>query len=166
MQNAATALTAAVVACSTNNGEECYTRRITASDDSCVRGGQHGYEATGHARQNLICTCEIGDLDKKKLRFLLYLMRPGLRNNEFTYHGLMFQLFIFMYSHIICENPLSSSPCIQSVRENSNKNFENTSTGASATLTHVPRTDLALETKKRYTTTNLPVTDTLTILAA
>ena len=23
-------------------------RRITASDDSCVRGGLHGYEATGH----------------------------------------------------------------------------------------------------------------------
>jgi len=50
-------------------------------------------------------------------------------------------------SHIICENPLSSSPCIQSVRENSNKSFENTSTGASVTLTHVPRTDLALEKK-------------------
>ena len=23
------------------------------------------------------------------MRFLLYLMRPGLRNKEFTYHGLM-----------------------------------------------------------------------------
>ena len=64
-KNAATALTAAVVACSTNNGEERYTRRITASDDSCVRGGQHGYEATGHAREKPICACEIGDLDKK-----------------------------------------------------------------------------------------------------
>ena len=70
--------------------------RITASDDSCVRGGLHGYKDTGHAREkpNLpICTC--GDLrtslikkKKKNLRFLLYLMRPGLRNNEFTYHGL------------------------------------------------------------------------------
>ena len=39
--------------------------RITASDDSCVRGGLHGYEATGHAREkpNLpICASEIGDL--------------------------------------------------------------------------------------------------------
>ena len=24
---------------------------VTASDDSCVRGGQHGYEAMGHARE-------------------------------------------------------------------------------------------------------------------
>ena len=49
-----------------NNGEERYTHRITASDNSCVRGGQHGYEATGHTRQKpnlLICTCEIGDLE-------------------------------------------------------------------------------------------------------
>jgi len=39
---------------------------ITASDDSCVRGGLHGYEDTGHAREkpNLpICACEIGDLE-------------------------------------------------------------------------------------------------------
>ena len=51
--------------------------RITANDNSCVRGGQHRYEATGHAREkpNLpICACEIGDLEiiikkKKKLRF-------------------------------------------------------------------------------------------------
>ena len=38
----------------------------TASDDSCVRGGLHGYKATGHAREkpNLpICTYEIGDLE-------------------------------------------------------------------------------------------------------
>ena len=59
-------------------------RRITATDDSCVRGGLHGYKATGHAREkpNLpICACEIGDLEiiikkkkkkkKKKLRFPL-----------------------------------------------------------------------------------------------
>ena len=70
-------------------------RRITASDDSCVRGGLHGYKATGHAREkpNLpICACEIGDLEiiiKKKVEVSLYLMRPGLRNNEFTYHGLI-----------------------------------------------------------------------------
>ena len=41
-------------------------RRITASDDSCVRGGLHGYKATGHAREkpNLpICACEICDLE-------------------------------------------------------------------------------------------------------
>ena len=42
-------------------------RRITASDDSYVRGGLHGYEAaTGHAREkpNLpICACEVGDLE-------------------------------------------------------------------------------------------------------
>ena len=41
-------------------------RRITASDDSCVREGLHGYEATLHAREkaNLpICACEIGDLE-------------------------------------------------------------------------------------------------------
>ena len=66
-------------------------RRITASDDSCIRGGLHGYKATGHAREkpNLpICACEIGDLEIIKSRFPLYLMRPGLRNNEFTYHGL------------------------------------------------------------------------------
>ena len=39
---------------------------ITASDDSCIRGGLHGYKATGHAREkpNLpICACEIGDLE-------------------------------------------------------------------------------------------------------
>ena len=42
----------------------------------------------------LICACIIGDLElikrqkKNKLRFLLYLMLLGLRNNEFTYHGL------------------------------------------------------------------------------
>ena len=39
---------------------------ITASDDSCVRGGLHGYKATGHTREkpNLpICACEIGDLE-------------------------------------------------------------------------------------------------------
>ena len=38
----------------------------TASDDSCVRGGLHGYKATGHARgkPNLpICAYEIGDLE-------------------------------------------------------------------------------------------------------
>ena len=38
----------------------------TASDDSCVRGGLHGYKATGHAREkpNLpICAYEIGDLE-------------------------------------------------------------------------------------------------------
>ena len=38
----------------------------TASDDSCVRGGLHGYKATGYARekQNLpICAYEIGDLE-------------------------------------------------------------------------------------------------------
>ena len=64
-KNAATALTAAVVTCSTNNGEERYTHRVTASDDSCVRGGQHGYEATGHAREKPIWACKIGDLDKK-----------------------------------------------------------------------------------------------------
>ena len=37
----------------------------TASDDSCVRGGLHGYKATGHVREkpNLsICAYEIGDL--------------------------------------------------------------------------------------------------------
>ena len=59
-------------------------RRITGSDDSCVRGGLHGYKATGHAREkpNLpICACEIGDLEiiislikKRKLRFPLYPM--------------------------------------------------------------------------------------------
>ena len=53
------------------------------------------YKATGHAREKPhlpICACEIGDLGtnfKKKLSFLLYLMRLGLRNNEFTYHGLI-----------------------------------------------------------------------------
>ena len=38
----------------------------TASDDSCVRGGLHGYKATGHAQEkpNLpICAYEIGDLE-------------------------------------------------------------------------------------------------------
>ena len=38
----------------------------TASDNSCVRGGLHGYKATGHAREkpNLpICAYEIGDLE-------------------------------------------------------------------------------------------------------
>ena len=38
----------------------------TASDDSCVRGGLHGYKATGHAREkpNLpICAYKIGDLE-------------------------------------------------------------------------------------------------------
>ena len=38
----------------------------TASDDSCVRGGLHGYKATGHAREKpnlLICAYEIGDLE-------------------------------------------------------------------------------------------------------
>ena len=41
-------------------------RRITASNNSCVRGGLYGYEATGHAREKsnlLICACEIGDLE-------------------------------------------------------------------------------------------------------
>ena len=41
-------------------------RRITASDDSCVHGGLHGYKATGHAQEkpNLpICACKIGDLE-------------------------------------------------------------------------------------------------------
>ena len=39
-----------------------------------------------------------GDLElkkkkkKKKVRFLLNLMRPGLRNNEFTYHGFSYPL--------------------------------------------------------------------------
>ena len=69
----------------------------TASDDSCVRGGLHGYKATGHAREKPICRfahtklhgdLEIIFLEKKKLSFLLYPMRPGLRNKEFTYHGL------------------------------------------------------------------------------
>ena len=52
-----------------------------------------------HARQKPhlpICACAIGDLEliKKqtnKLRFSatgVYLIRPGLRNNEFTYHDL------------------------------------------------------------------------------
>ena len=60
----------------------------------------------------------------------------------------MFQQFIHVvFSHMICENPLSSSLCVQWVRENSNKSLENTSTGASVTLTHVPRTDLALVKK-------------------
>ena len=31
---------------------------------------------------------------KKKLSFLLYLMQPGLRNNEFTYHGLKSPSFV------------------------------------------------------------------------
>ena len=38
----------------------------TASDDSWVRGGLHGYNATGHAgeKPNLpICAYEIGDLE-------------------------------------------------------------------------------------------------------
>ena len=38
----------------------------TVSDDSCVRGGLHGYKATGHAREkpNLpICRYEIGDVE-------------------------------------------------------------------------------------------------------
>ena len=38
----------------------------TPTDDSCVRGGLHGYKATGHAREkpNLpICAYEIGDLE-------------------------------------------------------------------------------------------------------
>ena len=42
------------------------TRRITANDDSCLRGGLHECEATGHAREkpNLpIYECEIGDLE-------------------------------------------------------------------------------------------------------
>ena len=48
----------------------------TASDDNCVRGGLHGYKATGHAREkpNLpISAYEIGDLEiiikKKKVEF-------------------------------------------------------------------------------------------------
>ena len=60
------AATAAVVACSTRITVRSVIRRITASDDSCVRGGLHGYKATGHAREkpNLpICACEIGDLE-------------------------------------------------------------------------------------------------------
>ena len=50
-------------------------RRITASDDSCIRGRLRGYKATVHAREkpNLqICACEIGDLEiiiKKKVEF-------------------------------------------------------------------------------------------------
>ena len=66
-------------------------RRITASDDSCVRGGLHGYEATGHAREKPICACEIGDLEiitKKKVEVSAISDAVGLRNNEFTYHGL------------------------------------------------------------------------------
>ena len=38
----------------------------TASDNSCLRGGLHGYKATGHAREKpnlLICAYEIGDLE-------------------------------------------------------------------------------------------------------
>ena len=53
--------TAAVVACSTNNGE----KRRTASDDSCG-GVRTGYKATGHAREKPhlpICACEIGELE-------------------------------------------------------------------------------------------------------
>ena len=50
--------------------------------------------ATGHALEKLhllICACVICDLEvikKNKSRFLLYLMQPGMRNNEFTYHSL------------------------------------------------------------------------------
>ena len=42
------------------------TALSTASDNSCVRGGLHGYKATGHAQEkpNLsICAYEIGDLE-------------------------------------------------------------------------------------------------------
>ena len=38
----------------------------SASDDSCIHGGLHGYKATGHAREkpNLpICAYKIGDLE-------------------------------------------------------------------------------------------------------
>ena len=60
-----------------------------------------GYQA--REKPNLpICAYEIGDLEnynfslikkiKKKLSFLLYLMRPGLRNKEFTYNGLKVEL--------------------------------------------------------------------------
>ena len=50
----------------------------TASDDSCVRGGLHGYKATGHAREKPICRfahtklhgdLEIIFLEKKKVEF-------------------------------------------------------------------------------------------------
>ena len=61
----------------------------TASDDSC--GGGLGAR---HER-NRICRFAHAKLvtfelikTKKKLSFLLYPMRLGLRNNEFTYHGL------------------------------------------------------------------------------
>ena len=59
------AATAAVIACS-KIMVRSVIRRITASDDSCVHGGLHGYKATGHAREkpNLpICAYEIGDFE-------------------------------------------------------------------------------------------------------
>ena len=57
----------------------------TASDDSSVRGGLHGYKAAGHAREkpNLpICAYEIGDLEiiiKKKVEFSALSDAAGVR---------------------------------------------------------------------------------------
>ena len=65
----------------------------TASDDKCGGGGLGTRLQVMHERSRIcrfahakLVTFEL--IKKKKLRFLLYLMRPGLRNNEFTYHGL------------------------------------------------------------------------------
>ena len=72
------------------------TALSTPTDNSCIRGGLHGYKATGHAREKLnllICAYEIGDLEiikKKKVEFSalsdaavpekqgIYLPRPNL----------------------------------------------------------------------------------------
>ena len=74
---------AAVVACSVNNVIR------TVSDDSCS-GGLGTRLQVMHERSRIcrfahvkLVTFEL--IKKKMLRFLLYLMRPGLRNNEFTY---------------------------------------------------------------------------------
>ena len=74
---------AAAIACSTNNVI------CTVSDDSC--GGGLGTRLQVMHERSRICRFAHANLvtfeliKKKKLRFLLYLMRPGLRNNELTY---------------------------------------------------------------------------------
>ena len=93
----------------------------TASDDSC--GGGLGTRLQVMHERSRICrfahaklvTFEL--IKKKKLSFLLNLMRPGLTNNEFTYHGLRlqnnacFQRYVIfnIVSSLVCS---PSQPCI------------------------------------------------------
>ena len=79
----------ATVTCSTNNGGENVIR--TASDDSC--SGGLGMRLQVMHERSRICRFVHAKLVtlNYNLRFLLYLMGPGLRNNEFTYHGLIVQ---------------------------------------------------------------------------